>query len=291
MARDWQTNRANAISNYASLVGGGAPISSAGTVPYGDYANKINQFTTKAAQDPYIANLPGYLANITQRSANTSAQLQGKLPQDVLNLLAQQGAERGIATGSPGSPNTNTAYLSALGLTSLGQQKEGAANLSQSISDTPVPQLFNPASIAVPEHMAGMELRAALLGGGGGQARLPGSPSIVASSGPGRAPGMDPWGSQAQGFGGTHAMVTGNQFGPSPGQQTGSMYVNGQLMTNDAIAKIANGNLGGGHPYYPPIPEDQPNRPYDVPEGSWYNPNDDTYSPSWTDEDYSSYFD
>jgi hypothetical protein len=55
----------------------------------------------------------------------------GKLPQDVINQIAQQAAERGVEGGHPNDPNANAAYLHALGLNSLqaqatGQQQYGA---------------------------------------------------------------------------------------------------------------------------------------------------------------------
>lgn len=244
MARDWQTNRAQAISRYNAALGGGT-ISAAGAVPYGDYANKVNAQMTQAVQAPYIANLPGYLANITQRSHNTGAALRGELPQDVINLIGRQAAERGVATGSPGSANSNTAYLAALGLTSLGQQQSGAAQLSQSIQDTPVPQIFNPASIAVPEHLASLELNQAQLGAGSA-ARLPGSPPIVASSGPGRAPGMAPWGTGAShlapGQAAPGVVMGGSNYplGNFMTPQTATMVAS---PTNQAIQAIANGDF------------------------------------------------
>jgi hypothetical protein len=65
----------------------------------------------------------------------------------VQNLLAEQSAERGVSTGeAPGSPNTNAAYLQALGLTSLGQEQQGQTNLSQLIGETPTGASYNPAS-------------------------------------------------------------------------------------------------------------------------------------------------
>jgi len=133
-------------------------------VPYADLAAALNAFMTQQAAAPYIANLPNYQGMLGQATANAGSQLRGEIPRDVINQIQQAGAERGIATGMPGSPNANAAYLRALGLTSIGQQQTGATNLHNLIADTPVPQLFNPASLFVPERLANQELGAAVAG-------------------------------------------------------------------------------------------------------------------------------
>lgn len=176
---NWYTNPQAAVARQAQMnaqhqsafqrSGGGGTLSSAGSVPYGNLAIGTNALMTQQAKAPFVANLPDYESMVAQRSANTGAQLRGEVPQDVVNQLIQGAAERGILTGSPGSPNSNASYLKALGLTSIGQQQAGSQNLSQSIADTPVPQLFNPSSLFVPEHLAGMELSAAQAGLGAGR--------------------------------------------------------------------------------------------------------------------------
>lgn len=135
-------------------------------VPYADLAAKVNQFMAGQAQNPYIANLPGYLGLTQQRSANIGSQLAGQVSPSTTNLLAQRGAERGIGVGA-GGPNAASAWLAALGLTSEGLQQQGQANLSQAIADTPVPEIWNPMSLYVPERLAQQELAAARTGGGG----------------------------------------------------------------------------------------------------------------------------
>lgn len=57
-------------------------------------------------------------------------QLTGQLPKDVQANINQMGAERGIATGMPGSAATNAATMKALGLTSMGLQQQGLENLN-----------------------------------------------------------------------------------------------------------------------------------------------------------------
>jgi len=124
-------------------------------------AGRTNQFMTGQAVAPYAANLPNYQNLVNQRSAVVGQQMQGQLPQDVINQILQQGAERGIATGSPGGAGSNAAFLRALGLNSLSMQQSGMQNFSKGFEDTPVPQLMNPSSLYVPERAAFQEYQAA----------------------------------------------------------------------------------------------------------------------------------
>jgi hypothetical protein len=82
----------------------------------------------------------GYQGGLNQEMGNIGSLLKGQIPTDVMTLLGQQGAERGIAMGSPGSPNANAATLRALGLTSLGLEQQGIGNLSQVIQQVPIQQ-------------------------------------------------------------------------------------------------------------------------------------------------------
>jgi hypothetical protein len=120
-------------------------------------ASTVNQFMTGQAIAPYQANLPGYQQNITQRGTNVGSMLRGEVPMDVQRQMLQSGAERGIATGQPGAPNANAAWLRALGLTSLGLQQQGSQQLTQSIADTALPEIWNPMALYVPERTARLE--------------------------------------------------------------------------------------------------------------------------------------
>ena len=162
----WQTN-ARSASSYTS------PRQGIPADNYKGLAGDINQFMTGQAVAPYLANLPNYAANVGQFSQNTTSQLKGQLPTDVINQISQQAAERGISNGLGNGGNNNAAYLRALGLNSNQQMQQGAANLHQSITDTPVPQLFNPASLVAPQINANLALNQAQNGmnagrGGGG---------------------------------------------------------------------------------------------------------------------------
>ena len=118
------------------------------TLAFSDLADSANKFMTGQAIAPYLANLPNYANMVGSRTENITQQLKGQLPQDVINQIGQQAAERGVSSGSPGSPNANSAYLRALGLNSLQMQQQGNQNLSGAIADTPVPR-------AVQSHVAG----------------------------------------------------------------------------------------------------------------------------------------
>lgn len=136
-------------------------------VPQYGLANQANQFMSQQARLPFTMNLPGYGTNTALRGQNTTSFLRGEVPADVVQQIQQRGAERGIATGIRGEgPNANASWLRALGLTSLGLQQQGSQQLSQSIQDTPVPELWNPMSLFVPQQSAFSELQAA---GGGNQ--------------------------------------------------------------------------------------------------------------------------
>ena len=132
-------------------------------IPFGD-ANSINEFMTNQAVKPFMANLPNYAAMVGQRTQNTGQMLKGQLPNDVISQIAQSAAERGISSGAPGSDNSNAAFLRALGLNSLDMMGMGSKELTQSIADTPVPELWNPASLYVPTVLGQQEQNAASSG-------------------------------------------------------------------------------------------------------------------------------
>jgi hypothetical protein len=150
-----------AIANNVNKLPGAAPATAAKPYYYnGDpfkIASDVNAYMTKAAVEPYRANLPQYDALVGKRSNVIADQMAGKVGDDVLQQLIQSAAERGIVTGSPMGSGSNAAYLRALGLTSMDLQNKGLTNFSKAIEDTPVPQLLNPGSMIVPERVANLE--------------------------------------------------------------------------------------------------------------------------------------
>ena len=161
-------------------------------VEYGT-ARDVNQFMTHQAIAPFLQNMPNYANLVGKRGEITSDMLSGQLPRDVMQQIQQAGAERGVAQGSPGSSNSNAAMLRALGLNSLQMQGQGSQMMSQSIADTPVPELWNPMSLYVPTKLGQMGLSAARGGGGAGgkppgKEGLPPGPPSIAPGPPGGSP-------------------------------------------------------------------------------------------------------
>lgn len=129
---------------------GAAAAGNAGNLPIIEgVAGGANAFNQGQLLGQYNMAIPNYSALTQTASGNAMQELQGKVPQDVINLISQQAAERGITTGSPSSPNANAAYLRALGLTSIGQEQTGMSNLDQLVKDAPIAPLFNLASMMV----------------------------------------------------------------------------------------------------------------------------------------------
>lgn len=112
-------------------------------------AGGINSLNENTLLGNLAKNIPGYTDLISKEAGVTGSELSGNLPQDVITELQQQAAERGIATGSPGSPNANAAYLRALGLDSLQLQQQGFGDLGRMISQTPQAPLFDAQSFLV----------------------------------------------------------------------------------------------------------------------------------------------
>ena len=141
---EWEKRLALSTRKGAPIRGGGGY----GAPEYG-LAGDVNRFMTEQARFPFETNLPGFTP----------------MPQDVRNLISQAGAERGVMGGqAAGSPNANAAWLRALGLTSIGQQQAGTAGLTTAIQQTPIPEIWNPMSLYVPERLAQQELEAAQSG-------------------------------------------------------------------------------------------------------------------------------
>lgn len=142
----------------------------------------INQLNQTAQQSANAGRIPNATGLETQSSGLIGQELAGQVPQDVLNLLAQQGAERGVAMGSPGSANANAAYLRALGLTSLDQQQRGEANLTSALGRNPAAPIVDPSRfVMTPEQAARLALAQEAL-------RLGYQPRLGTYTGPGSNP-------------------------------------------------------------------------------------------------------
>lgn len=105
-------------------------------------AQRINAFNVGEARAPYLTGLPDYQNMLNQSSRNIGSALRGELG-DLIPMLGQWGAERGVGRGTSGSPNENAAYLRALGLTSLDRMAQGERDLTQAIGRTPTAPVFD----------------------------------------------------------------------------------------------------------------------------------------------------
>jgi hypothetical protein len=115
----------------------------------------INAMTRTGQSAALGARIPGGTALEEQSSANIRSELGGELPADVLANLRQQAAERGVAIGSPASPNSNAAYLRAIGLTSLDLQNQGQQHLTAAEGRNPAAPIFDPTSQLITPYQAG----------------------------------------------------------------------------------------------------------------------------------------
>jgi len=79
-----------------------------------DYIPKVNTGVNAGGLPPAL---------LKQTAASLSGALRGELPEDVQNLLMQQAAEYGVASGMPGSQFQSYRGLRNLGLTSLDRIK------------------------------------------------------------------------------------------------------------------------------------------------------------------------
>lgn len=142
----------------------------------------INQLNQTAQQSANAGRIPNATGLESQSSNLIGQELGGQVPQDVLNLLAQQGAERGVAMGSPGSANANAAYLRALGLTSLDLTNRGEANLTAALGRNPAAPVVDPSKfVMTPYQAAQLALEQERL-------RLGYQPSLGTYTGPGSNP-------------------------------------------------------------------------------------------------------
>lgn len=122
-------------------------------------ADQVNSFNRTG----FYAGIPNYNALSTQSSANIGSALRGELPQDVVSNLARSAAERGVALGSPGSPNANANFLRNLGLTSLDQMRYGESALTNAVNrGTRAPYLSPVSGFITPEQQQEAETTANL---------------------------------------------------------------------------------------------------------------------------------
>jgi len=126
-------------------------------------AGSLNQFNQGQLLGQYESAVPGYGGLVKKASGNIGEQLAGNVPSDVVNEIIQTAAERGIMTGSPGSPNANAALLRSMGLTSLGLQQQGQENLISMERAAPIAQPFDVSKLFItPEEIQQAQMAANL---------------------------------------------------------------------------------------------------------------------------------
>jgi hypothetical protein len=129
------------LPDYSGMYGGGYGGASAyGYVPQPTTpSSTIGTVGPQAIAAGQAVNnqLPGYNQSVANVGANVQSETAGQLPADVVQQLQYGAAERGMATGSPGSPNANAAYLRSLGLNSLQLTNTGEQNLNAATAALP----------------------------------------------------------------------------------------------------------------------------------------------------------
>jgi hypothetical protein len=177
-------------------------------------------------------------------SHNIQNDLSGIVSPDVWNQIEQAGAERGVATGSPGGPGANAAILAALGRTSMGLEAQGQQELTGAVNRTPTGPAVNSAEFAVtPDQMQQASYAQSLFNAAPNpaQARAADQAALLAQIGAGRGAaggggggftlgggGQRPYGTDALGFpmsglygaGGSDQGGVVSAFGPQGGPST-----------------------------------------------------------------------
>lgn len=150
------------------------------------------------------AALPGATGALGSEVNLATSELGGNIDQPTINNLEQLAAERGVSTGSIGSPNSTAALMQALGRTTQGTEQLGVQNLTSAIGSAPVGPQFNPSSLfvspdqqqqaqtyantlaaaPVPSYATNSNLNSLLAGRGSAPAPAPGSPLAAAMGQP-----------------------------------------------------------------------------------------------------------
>lgn len=127
---------------------------------------------------------------IGTRRGIISDKLAGMVPEDVEYLLAQRAAERGIGGGS-----VNADYLKALGLTSIGQQREGsqeAGALANEVFGIQSPMFVTPGQAQEAQYLANLMASMPDPAAAGALAIALQRMGMRAGSGAGNVPGVPP---------------------------------------------------------------------------------------------------
>jgi len=108
-----------------------------------DLADSANQFNANQAVSQQNTLTPGYSGNMDKWASDISDLLSGKVSSGTINTITQQAAERGVSSGIGGSAANESSLLRALGLTSEGQQQQGATQFASMINSSPKANAFD----------------------------------------------------------------------------------------------------------------------------------------------------
>lgn len=157
-----------------------------------------NQFMQGQLENAYNLAIPNYSGMAAQSSANIGSELSGQLPQGVMDQIIQGAAERGILTGSPGSSNTNAAFVKQLLGSSLGLTQMGEQQLSGAVARSPITQPFDISKLFVtPEQQQEASMAASIYASAPVPAKAAGALEGLSMGG---GPGAIPWYQQGTGF-------------------------------------------------------------------------------------------
>lgn len=231
-------------TNWSAAYGGAPnvpnPATSAGSAISGNMGNlgqiynlagSANAFNTQQEKNILASMIPNYAALSGSQSGLIGEELKGQVPQDVISEILQGAAERGIATGTSGSPNANAAYLRALGLTSLGLQQQGVSNLATFIGETPMPQPFNIQSMMVsPEAMQQAQMEANVMASAPVPEAASRAAQSAALSGITKGASMVPSG----------ATIARTPYGglPAPGINAGPMFASDAMIDSGPVGAL-----------------------------------------------------
>ena len=213
-------------------------------LPPGGLAGKAAVSAATAGRDIATAGLPGYMTSMSNIGTNIASKTAGQVPDDVIALLKQQGAEQNVSTGAA----SNAAYLRALGQTSLGLEEQGqkdfesilpsvpgysasqgpefqtSANLSYEagLQDQVFQQQAHQQQVAFDQQMQALEAakRGIAAGGSGGSTISWGAPTN-AWSGPG---GVDALGFANDNYTAPDNLAQQVVYGPGGGPNSGGYY-------------------------------------------------------------------
>jgi hypothetical protein len=218
----------------------------------GALATGIDTSAAANAIMPMQNALPGLSGSLATQMGNIGQELQGQVPQDVINQLSQASAERGVQTGQgPMSPNSNANFEQALGLTSLGLENTGQQQMQSLMASIPTGAQLNESSMLVsPQEQQSAQQAANTYASAPNPSAAGNEALMVAQAGLSMGSGTLPDGSAAPGFNTAPGGAGGLPGGNTNLAATGSAGGQGGLSMSavQAALQAAQGQLAYGDP-------------------------------------------